>query len=312
MDWIPADKLIELLDFNELIPALKNGFAQQIHAPERIHFNWQEQNGTLLLMPAWQENKFAGVKLVTIFPNNPTAGIPSIQGMYILFDQVSGIPLVTMDAKMLTNLRTAATSGLASGYLSRIESKCMLMLGAGSLAPWLIRAHCHARPIEKVWIWSRNYQNADSLAKVLRTEGYNTSPVEAIHDKIQEADIVSAATYSTIPLIQGAVLRPGQHLDLVGAFMPQMRETDTTAILRGSVFVDNYESALEEAGDLVIPISENLFDKSAIKSSLFELCKGIKQGRSSEDEITVFKSVGHAMEDLVAAGLAYNKLINKL
>jgi ornithine cyclodeaminase len=213
------------------------------------------------------------------------------------------------DAKTLTNLRTAATSALASKYLSKKDSKILLMFGTGALAPQLVKAHATVRPIEKVYLWGRNFEKTQRLANQLKSDKFETKAVEKIESVIAEADIISCATLSAKPLINGAWLKPGQHLDLVGSYQKHTREADDEAILKSSVFVDTLQGAPKESGDLFIPIQNGIFKIEDIKADLFEMCRSEKDiFRNNETEITFFKSVGHALEDLVAASLAFERL----
>lgn len=304
--------LSDALDFPSLIKALKMAFQKPIVTPLRHHHNFKNPNeevpSTLLLMPSWEEGTYLGVKLVVVCPNNASYHLPSIQGQYLLFDAVYGTPLAQMDAKLLTNLRTAAASALAADYLARKDAKNLLMLGTGSLAPFLIQAHKNVRSIQKVWIWGRNYEKAKKCADQLHHLNLEISPVENYTTIIDQADIISTATLANQPILSGKYLKEGQHLDLVGSFKPDMRETDNTAISKSEVYVDTLEGAPKESGDIFQPIQEGILLPEDINGDLFGLCKGVVQGRQHPKAITLFKSVGHALEDLAAAVLAYDRL----
>ena len=211
-----------------------------------------------------------------------------------------------MDAKTLTARRTAAASALASDYLAPQNSRSLLMIGTGALAPELIQAHASIRPIETVFIWGRNFEKAKKLANEMRFTSLKIQAVNNIEMVIQHANIISCATLSKTPLIQGKWLSPGQHIDLVGSYLPDTREADDEVILRTNVFVDT-PSATHESGDLFIPIQKGILDQSMIKADLFNLCRNEKPGRSTPNEITLFKSVGHALEDLAAAKMIYQQ-----
>ncbi len=310
MQTISSKQLDQLLDYESLIEALRKAFAADYTVPARHHYNFQNPNtkkaNTLLLMPAWQSGAHVGVKLVIVAPENADQGLPAIQGTYTLFDANTGVPLAQMDAPMLTAKRTACASALASSYLSRKNSSSLLMVGTGVLAPHLIRAHAAVRAIKEVFIWGRNFAKATALARQLDNEILAVKAIEKIESGMH-ADIISVATLSADPLIKGEWLNSGQHLDLVGAYLPTMREADDDVIQKSVIFVDNLESACDETGDLFIPIQNGLITKEDIKADLFNLCKNEHNGRSNEDEITCFKSVGHALEDLAAAQLAFEK-----
>lgn len=184
------------------------------------------------------------------------------------------------------------------------------MIGTGALSTNLIKAHATVRPISSVFIWGRNFEKARDIAELLKEEPFTVEPVEHIADKISEVDIISCATLSITPLVHGKSLRDGQHIDLVGAYKPDMREADDTVIAKSSVFLDSFQGGLKESGDIAIPLQNGTLTKEDIKADLFDLCSNKKTGRISDQDITVFKSVGHALEDLVAAGYYYKKYIS--
>ena len=312
MKIISNEELKQVLDFTSLIENLRQAFREKYTVPLRHHHNYENPeeglDSTLLLMPAWQAGSYLGVKIVTVSPNNGKYNLPSIQGFYTLFDACSGSPIAQMDAKILTSRRTAAASALASTFLSRKDSKTMLMVGTGALAPNLIEAHATARPIRKVLIWGRDFEKADALARQLRHLDMEILAAEKIEESIEEADIISCATLSDQPLLFGKFLRPGQHLDLVGSFKPDMREADDACVAKSSVFVDILEGATKESGDILLPLQRGVLKKEGIKGELSDLCRGKHAGRKSEEEITLFKSVGYATEDLAAAKLAFERL----
>ncbi len=316
MIHISNEQLLQHLPFSSLIPALKKAFCSDITTPIRHHHDYKNPkesiDSTLLLMPSWEVGKYLGVKLVNVSPNNFKYQLPSIQGIYLLFDAHKGIPLAMMDAKLLTNLRTAAASALASQFLSNENASSLLMIGTGALAPYLIEAHASVRPIKKVYIWGRNPQKAEKLASKLSTEKYNLEVITDLNQYLGKAAIVSCATLSKTPLVSGKYLREGQHIDLVGSFKPDMREADDAVLQKAHIFVDNIEGATKETGDLVIPLAKGIISKEDFQADLFQLCQKEKQGRLSSNEITVFKSVGHALEDLAAAKLVYEEVVEKI
>ena len=309
------------LDDLALIDRLDALFRAGCEMPPRHHHTMATPAGpgsadaTLLLMPAWTlgAQSHVGVKVVTVFPDNGSRGLPSIYGQYLLLDGATGTSLALLDGTMLTKRRTACASGLASRYLSRPESRRLLMIGTGALAPQLIRVHAKVRPIEEVAIWGRRPERAQDLARELsdwlpRTLGRPIS-VRAVSDREQAvagADIISSATLSKTPLIEGNWLNAGQHVDLVGAYTPQMRESDDRAVERARVYVDTRAGALKEGGDIVQPLASGAIDEDDIIADLFELARGQQTGRLPGDatSITLFKSVGAALEDLAAAELA--------
>ena len=306
-------QISELLDYKSLIPVLEKAFSGVYTVPQRHHHNFKNPistiDSTLLLMPAWDNEKYLGVKLVTVSPENTNHALPTIQGMYLLFDIKTGVPLMRCDARALTNLRTAAASALASKYLSRKDSKTLLMVGTGALAPQLIKAHSTIRDIRKVLIWGRNYQKAFQIADSLTTKKIPCEAVANLKDAVPQADIISCATLSENPLIKGEWLQDGQHIDLVGSYQPHMREADDEAIKKSMIFVDTMQGAPKESGDLAIPIQKGVLKVEDIKADLFKMCQSCSDSfRNSGREITIFKSVGHALEDLAAASFAFERI----
>ena len=263
----------------------------------------------LLLMPAWtrdgSDHGFLGVKVVNVFPGNAARGLPSVQGAYLLMRGDTGEPLAVIDGKALTLWRTAAASALAASYLAREDSRRLVMVGAGALAPFLINAHASVRPIAEVSIWNHNAARAEALAEELSGGDFSVRATSDLKAAVRLADIVSCATLSSDPLVWGAWLKPGAHVDLVGAFTPKMRESDDEAVRRARVYVDTRAGALKEAGDIVQPLAARVIEESDIVGDLADLCRNKVGGRASVDEITLFKSVGTALEDLAAAALAY-------
>lgn len=296
--------------YTELVAALREGFKKnEVKVPLRSHFDIEsEHSGTLLLMPAWQADQSIGVKLINVFPENKD--VPSINGLYVHFDGTTGQPQCIIDAKALTNKRTAAASALASSLLSRIDSSSLLMLGTGSLAPELVRAHASVRPINQVYIWGRNFAKAEKTREFLQEYNFNCTAIENYKSVISEVDIISSATMASDPIIRGASLVPGQHIDLVGSYKPSMREADDDVIRKSKIYVDTIVGATKESGDICIPLSTGVISKEEIIAELYAMCQGDFTGRSSSNDITLFKSVGYALEDLVA-GTYYWDLYNK-
>jgi len=306
--FIDKSTIEQHYDFAELIARLKSAFADSsVHVPMRHHHDYpnppEQEDSTLLLMPAWDPGKDLGVKMVTVSPNNGAYELPSIQGLYLLLDAHKGYCKSLMDAKSLTAFRTAATSALAASFLARKDSKTLFMVGTGALSPMLIKAHATVRPIEQVYVWGRNIDKAQAVVDQLQGESFRVEVIDSIAQGMAMADIISCATLSKTPLIEGRWLKPGQHVDMVGAYKPDMREADDHCLLTCEVFIDHYAGALKETGDIVIPIREGVITKEDIRADLFELCQGAKPGRQNDQDTTFFKSVGHALEDLVAATL---------
>jgi ornithine cyclodeaminase len=326
MRLLDAAAVDAALDDIALVDRLDALFRAGCEMPVRHHHPIKAPTGPgssdalLLLMPAWTSagatRSHIGVKIVTVFPDNGLKSLPAIYGQYLLLSGETGQPLALLDGAMLTKRRTACASGLASRYLSRPDSRSLLMIGTGALAPQLIRVHCRIRPIERVAIWSRTEAHARSLARQLADSlpgalGRAVS-VTAATDRaaaVQEADIVSCATLSKTPLVEGAWLRPGQHVDLVGAYTPDMRESDDAAVRAARLFVDTKAGAMREAGDIVLPLRAGEIAEDDVLADLYDLTRGQHDGRSKGDaqSITLFKSVGAALEDLAAAELAVER-----
>jgi ornithine cyclodeaminase/alanine dehydrogenase-like protein (mu-crystallin family) len=300
------------LRYPGLVDVLQRAFARGAIAPLRHHHAVALEGrpeATLLLMPAWEAKasgaeaagRYMGVKTVTVFPDNATLGKPAVFGTYVLLSAETGEPIAVMDATRLTAWRTGAASALASRYLSRPDSARLLMVGAGALAPHLIRAHASVRPLRTVAIWNRSPERAHGLAAALSSGGFSVTVADDLERAVREADIVSAATISAEPLIKGAWLQPGVHVDCVGAYRPTMRETDDEVVRRAAIFVDTRIGAFSEAGDILQPLQSGVIAKDSVRGDLFDLARATVPGRTSPGEITFFKSVGAAIEDLAAA-----------
>lgn len=313
---VKAADLDRLFDFPALVETLRAAFRKGAVQPERHHHSILHEGGaptTLLLMPAWTEPGaagpcYAGIKIVTVAPDNNLVGKPAVMATYLLLDGRTGEPLAKIDGQRLTLWRTAAASALAASYLARRDASRLLVVGAGALAPFLARAHAAVRPIREIRVWNRTEAAAERVAEDLRSQGLPAAAVPDLDAAVAWADIVSAATLSERPLVRGALLGRGAHLDLVGAFTPAMRESDDEAVRRARIFVDTRAGALKEGGDLAQPLAAGLIGPEDIAADLFDLAQGAHPGRTGADEITLFKSVGAALEDLAAAASVFERL----
>lgn len=313
MRVVTAAEIDRVLTFPALVEALREAFVAGFHAPHRHHHEIARQGvaaATQLLMPAWTDGApgagaYLGVKIVSVFPDNGLRGLPAIQGVYLLQDGATGEALAVMDGKRLTVWRTACASALAARALARRDASRLALIGAGALAPFLARAHASVRPIRKVTIWNRSRAGAEALAAELAGE-FETAVAEHPRAAVEAADVISCATLSRDPLVEGAWLSPGQHLDLVGAFNLSMREADDDALRRARVFIDT-EGALSEGGDVAVAIRAGTYEAKRVEGDLAAIARGAA-GRRSEDEITLFKSIGASVEDLAAAMLAWRRL----
>ena len=303
MRYISADELNAKLEFPPLVEALRDLFRRGVDEARAIHLSQPLAEGRRndwLLLPAWQFDRHMGVKLVSVFAHNEAKGLASVQGLYVLFDGSNGLPLAVIDGAAITLWKTAANSALAASYLARKDARRLLMVGAGALAPYLARAHCAVRPIAQLMIWNRTVSKAERMAATLARPGLSVEVVSDLAAAVARADIVSCATMASTPIVKGAWLAPGVHLDLVGAYRPETREADDEAIRRARVFIDAWFTAGEHCGDICQPVAAGLVRKDDITDT-FQLARGERPGRLRDDEITLFKSGGGGHEDLGTA-----------
>jgi alanine dehydrogenase len=306
MKTIDAAAVHAALEYGPLVEKLRQAFADGAEVPLRHHYSMEQEDqrdATLLLMPAWRKGGHIVVKLLSVFPDNGARGLPAISGQVLLINGENGVAMAMIEGAALTVRRTSCASALAASYLAREDASDLLMVGAGALAPHLIRAHASVRPIRRVSVWNRNDEHADQIVTGLKDSGLTARRVTDLADAVPQADIISCATLSLEPLVQGDLLKPGAHVDLVGAFRPDMRETDDQTVKRCTLFVDTREGALQEGGDLVQPLKAGVIKETDVQADLAELTRGTHPGRRHEDECTLFKSVGTAIEDLAAAEL---------
>ena len=294
------------LQYGILIEALRKAFSSKITAPERVQHTIKNKNGsdaTLLLMPAWKIGEHIGIKIVSVFPENTTNNMNAVHANYFLMNANDGKPVAVMDGTELTLRRTACASALAADYLVNKNVDTLLMIGTGNLAPHMIKAHCVVRNYSRILIWGRNEEKAERLALSLNIKDKEILAKNDLKEALNVADVISCATLTQKPLIMGDWIKPGQHLDLVGAFTPDMAEADSKAIAMSKVVVDTYEGALSESGELINALKEGRIKKKHILSDLRELVLEEKDIRTDSNDITLFKSVGTALEDLAAAEL---------
>lgn len=313
MRMLSAEAVAAATPYPALIDALAEAFAAgeaACVAPPRVHHAVAvegEPERTLLLMPAWDRGGLLVVKLVQVAPGAAARGLPAVQGQVLVADAETGVWSAMLDGGELTARRTAAASALAARHLARQDAATLMIVGAGRLSTALIEAHAAVRPIRTVLVWARRTERAGAVAAWARARGF-AAQVVSLEEGAARADVISCATLSAEPLIRGAWLRPGVHLDLVGAFRPDMRETDADAVARSAVFVDTRPGALAEAGDLLQAAREGAFARERIRADLFELCSGAQPGRVDPQAVTLFKSVGASLEDFAAAKLAMTRL----
>ena len=302
---LPMQKCIELME--DAFESLASG---EVLLPLRPVLRIPDTRNLFALMPAYSSAINAiGAKLITVFPDNHDAGLDSHQGAVALFDGVTGTLNAVMDAAPITAIRTAAASGLATRMLAREETSTLAILGSGTQARTHADAMLAVRPFKQIVVWSRTSEHARALAAEL-TVRHDVS-VDVAADPavaVRSADVICTVTAAREPILQGDWLMPGCHINAVGASIPSARELDSTAVRRARVFVDSRESALNEAGDLLIPIREGVITADHVVAELGELLLGMGGGgRATEHEITLFKSLGIAIEDLAAAHYLYER-----
>lgn len=301
--FIDGDGLARILPVGAAVDALQTAFSAALpDAPPRTHV--AAGPGDLLLMPAVGDPG-AGVKLVTVNPENRPRGLPLVQGVYVLFDAATLEPVAVLDGAALTATRTAAVSGLATRHLARPDARALVLFGAGVQAGSHLEAMRAVRPIEEVVVVSRTRERAERLAERAADAGMRART--GIPEDVAEADIVCTCTTSPDPVLDGALLRPGTHVNAVGAYTPQTRELDEETVRRGRIVVETREAALAEAGDLLIPIAAGVLREEDVVADLSEVVRGTTVRRADPD-VTVFKSVGVAFEDLAVARAAVDRM----
>src|SRR5215471_885069 len=307
-----------VLRMRDVIDAVEESFRSlsrgEARAPERLRFALPEASAVLLEMPAVMSSRKAGAalgtKIVSVFENNFRKGLETVQSAYLLLDPDTGVPLALMEGKFITGIRTAATSAVATRHLATPGPKRLAVYGAGVQGAFHIDAMMEAAEIERVLITSRTEARARQLADSAHTR--HKVPCEVVSaEEAATAGLICACTSSAEPVIKGELLGPGTHVNAVGAYGPDRRELDTETIRRSVVFIDDESAAGREAGEVLIPIAEGATQASHIAGTLSDLVSGRIRGRGTLEEVTVFKSSGLAVEDLVTARLAYSAALEK-
>ena len=314
---ISHDQMQSLLKMEEVIDAVEEGFrscaGNDYNTPVRLPLEVPDQNAVVLYMPAYlTKPQTLGAKVVSVFPDNPSRKLPVIIGTYLLHDAATGELMAIMDATYMTGIRTAAASAVATKYLARDDVETLGIIGAGVQATYHIEALCCIRNFNRILVYNRTPENGAAFIKTL-TDSY-AIPIEQVYnadDIARNADVIATCTRSMEPVLDGRQLKPGVHINAVGAFTPEMRELDEYTIQNARLIVDTYEGALAEAGEILIPMNRGTMTREDIHAELAEVVDGSKAGRSMEDEVTVFKSVGFAMEDAVTAHLAYQGALKR-
>jgi alanine dehydrogenase len=299
-----AEAIRSLAPMPAVINCLEEAFRKDWVVPPRqvVELPGGSDQHLFLSMPAFDLRGGGAVKLATLLPDNRAKGLPVIQAAIVVFSE-AGTPIALLDGTVLTRLRTGAASALASKYLSRADSARLVVIGTGALAPYMAVAHCTARRIDQISVWGRRTAHAASTVESIRAliPEIAVEVTESLEKAVATADIVCCATRSSTPILKGQWLRRGTFVDLVGSFSPTCRESDDDVVLRSRIFVDTYEGAFAEAGDVLDPLARGVITKDTIEGDLFDLVRGRIKGRDLDEEIIVFKSVGTAIEDLAVA-----------
>jgi len=308
MLMLDADKILNSISFSTMVDELAAMHREPIGLVDEMLMESTDDNNNVshfFIRTGWQPEKAVGAKVITVFPrNNQKREWPSIQAVYVLFEGVNGTPIACLDGTALTWLKTASDSALGSRLLSRENIESMLMIGAGQMAPHLVSAHCEVRPsLKQVHVWNRTNDKAQNLCASLADKYPQISftPVTEIEVSAREADLICSAIGSTEPIICGEWLKPGTHVDLIGAYTAEMREADDECLRRGSLFVDARETTIHHIGELMIPLASGVISEADVIADLSDLCLQHHSGRQSEDEITIFKNGGGGHLDLMCA-----------
>ncbi|MBE9508675.1 MAG: hypothetical protein IMY86_11575, partial [Chloroflexi bacterium] len=295
------------LPMRQAIEAVKRAFVQlstgQADVPLRVPLEVGRHNGVTLFMPAYlSADDQMAVKIVSVFNDNPAKGLPLIHALVVVVDATTGEPAAVMDGTYLTALRTGAASGAATELLARQDAHTAAIFGAGAQGRTQLEAVCAVRSIQRAWVYDAMPERAAAYAAEMSQ--HLSLPVEVAQapaQAVRQADVICTATTSSSPVFDDADVRPGTHINAVGAYTPQMQEIPAQTVLRAKVVIDHREASLAEAGDLLIPLRQGLMDETHIHAELGEIAAGLKPGRTSPEEITLFKSVGVAVQDVAAA-----------
>jgi 1-pyrroline-2-carboxylate reductase [NAD(P)H] len=309
MKIISAEEVHAALSYPDLVDELQQAFAGEFTMPPRQVFlldDKDDNTDAFAVLPSWNDS-IIGVKAFTYFPDNPRPEYDGLYSKIMVFDRKHGVPLALVDGTSVTYWRTAGVSGLASRLLSREDSKTLLLLGTGNLASYIIRAQTSVRPIDRVLVWGRTPAKAQAVVDQMSAElsAIDITVASDVESACGEADIVVAATGSAEPLVNGDWIKPGTHTDFIGNHHATKRECDTALVAKAKLYADSYVNCFKEGGEILVPISEGVITKESVVGELTQMCAGTVPLRESAEEITLFKSIGMALSDLVGAGLAY-------
>jgi ornithine cyclodeaminase len=311
MRFVAADEIRNLLSFPMLVAAMEAAHRRpKMEVLDGLLGSEQRQ---YFVRHAVDRGRYMASKLITSFPANLDSGtLPAVQAVCVLFDGTNGRPLAVLDGTEITYWRTAADSALGARILAPLEPTTLLVIGAGEMSTRLVHAHRAVRPtLRRVLIWNRTKQRAVQVAARLTSQGIESEAVEDLAAATRTADIISTCTRSHEPLVRGANLKPGAHLDLVGGYTPATRESDDEAARRALVFVDRRESAFHGVGDILQPIASGVIRESDVLGDLYDLVGGSVAGRRSAADITLFKNAGGGDLDLMTAELIFQQLIGR-
>ncbi|WP_404934191.1 ornithine cyclodeaminase family protein [Nitratireductor sp. L15S-10] len=306
MEMIDARRVHELLDYEGLFAALeaahRGGMPKQSDRLIYQELNPDGQPDIFIILPAWEPQEGILAKLVTSFPNNKARhNLPTVNSIYVFINADTGVAEAVIDGEAVIFRKTSSDSAFGSKLLSREDAENFLMIGAGGLAPFLVKAHLTARPnLKRVTLWNRTTANAEALAKTLAAEGIEAEVASDLDAAVSEADIISSATMANEPHLKGRLLKPGAHVDLVGSFTPEMREADDDVLKRASIFVDHRQTTTR-SGEFLGPYERGIITPEDVRGDLFELCQGKVKGRQSADEITMMKNGGGSHIDYYVA-----------
>ena len=306
MQFFDQAAVARALPYPALIDALATGLQQPIESPLRSHYEPNGDASTVLIMPAWKAQQMMGVKLVSIWPGNSARGQSAVSAVYVLISCEDGNPVAVLDGTELTLRRTAAAAVLAARILARKNSQTLAILGTGSLSAPMAVAHASVMDFKTILVWGRDAKKAQAVVDNLASQGIMAHVSQDLQATLAEADVVSAASTATAPFIRSDWVQPGTHLGLIGAFTPTMAEAEPALMPRAQVFADRRDAILQKGGEVLQAIQQGLIATSAIQAELAELAaQPQKAWRSSQDAITVFKSVGFASLDLIAAEMVF-------
>jgi len=316
--YLSRESVRKILTVEDAIPAVRKAFIQlsagKVHVPTRMHLDIPEFEGVELIKPVYSPlTKMIAIKVISLFKNNALKKLPYSHALMMLLDAETGVPLVIMDGDYLTAIRTGAASGLATDILSRKGACIVSIIGAGPQAAAQAKAMLTVRDITKICIYDPSKEKARKLGNNLSSRFSLEIIVASTVGSLHESDIICTATTSSVPVFSDKQISSGVHINGIGSFKPENREIPAETVKRSRLFVDQREACLKEAGDILIPLKQGIIDEHHILAEIGELAAGSKEGRISDSDITIFKSVGNAVQDLAMAELVYGKAVkNKI